>query len=121
MTEATQHPYDGFAPLVPSTGELDVRGELSEELVWVCPFDFGMRRHVLASRDDPNAATRWETHRKNYIAELKRKQAEIEANRIELCLRQIRREEFAESVQVVLENSELIDVIKGHFLKWAHN
>jgi hypothetical protein len=121
MALQQKNPYDGFRQLQESTGELDVRGEISEEFVWSCPFDYGLRRHVLTSPDDPNAATRWELHRKNYIADLKRKQAEIEANWIEYCLRQIRREEFAESVQVVLENRELVEVIKGHFVKWAHN
>lgn len=116
-----RHPYDGFNQLIPSTGELDVRGELSEEFVWSCPFGYEMKRHLLTSPYDPDAATRWELHRKNYIAELKRKQAEIEANWIEYCLKEIRREEFAASVQIVLENSELVECIKGHFVKWAHN
>jgi hypothetical protein len=113
-----RHPYEGFKLPDHPTPDDWRRGWDSAALVW---FDPHFVCAAPIEEHDPNAAQRWETYRKNYIKELKRKQAELEANWIEHCLTQIRHEEFASSVQIVLENSELVECIKGHFVKWAHN
>lgn len=111
-------PTEGFKLPEHPTPDDWQRGWDSAAFVWFDPYLVGA---PATCRHDPDSDERWERYRKDYIAELKRKQAELEANWIEICLKQIRREEFAASVQVVLENRELIEVIKGHFLKWAHN